>query len=78
MSKNNSKEKEIAQNYLSASKGDISEYSAWMRNHGEYKFLDKVLGKLIKKVRCAFYHDGSEKDIEKFWNAHNELKTYLK
>jgi hypothetical protein len=78
MKTKNINEPEIAREYLYASKNDISIYSQWMRLYGEYKFKDKVLGKLIKKVREAFYHDGTEKDIKKFWDAHNELKTHLK
>jgi hypothetical protein len=66
----------IAREYLSATK-EISFYSSWMVSYGEYEFKNKELGKLIGKVRNAFYHDGSQKAIDKFWRAYNELKAYL-
>ena len=70
-------ENEIAKRFLEATTNDISVYSRWCSLYGEQKFSDKELGKRVKALRSAFYHDGSDKARENFWSKHSNLKNFL-
>lgn len=69
----------IAQALLSAtSKKTIQSYLVWLREYSNKKFFDNELGKKINALRSSFYHDGSEKAINKFWKKHEDLSEYCK
>lgn len=69
----------IAQSLISATSGRTTQpYLAWLRQYNDKKFFDKELRKKVKALRSSFYHDGSEKAINKFWKKHEELSDYCK
>ena len=70
-------ELEIGKSFLNATTGHISQYSGWCSLYGDKKFSNKELGKKIKAVRKAFFHDGTKEDIENFWAKHEDLKNFL-
>ena len=70
---------EIANEFLNATdvNTSISRYSQWCSLYGEKKWINSELGKIVKTLRKAFWHNGSDKAINLFKNKHKELKNYL-